>query len=198
MSTHSHDGKNYLNHEKGIWSWLTTIDHKRIGLMYLFTILFFFLIGGIFAMMIRMELFKPGLTLMDANTYNKVFTYHGVIMVFMVIIPAVPAALGNFVLPMMLGAKDVAFPKLNLASYYFYIIGAAVAVLTLFFGQVDTGWTFYAPYSIKRLKTPLPSTPIEFATTRWRGERPLAFLPLMSKEKERADDDDDDDDDGLL
>ncbi len=142
-------GTNYLNVHKGIWSWLTTLDHKRIGIMYLFTVLFFFLVGGIFAMLIRLELFSPGQTIMDANTYNKVFTYHGVIMVFMVIIPAIPAALGNFVMPMMLGAKDVAFPKLNLASYYVYLAGALLGVVTLFVHQVDTGWTFYAPYSIR-------------------------------------------------
>src|SRR5258708_519515 len=89
-------GDNYLNHSKGVWSWLATLDHKRIGVMYLFTVLFFFLIGGIFALLIRIELFSPGRTIMDANTYNKVFTYHGAIMVFLVIIPSIPAALGNF------------------------------------------------------------------------------------------------------
>lgn len=140
---------NYLNQTHGLKSWLFTLDHKRIGLMYLFTILFFFLIGGIFAMLIRLELMTPGQTLMSANAYNQVFTYHGTIMVFMVIIPMIPAAIGNFVLPMMLGAKDVAFPRLNLASYYVFIAGAALAVSTLVLKGVDTGWTFYAPYSIR-------------------------------------------------
>lgn len=142
-------GDNYLNHTKGIWSWLSTLDHKRIGLMYLFTTLTFFLVGGIFALLIRMELFTPGQTIMDAATYNKFFTYHGAIMVFLVIIPAVPGALGNFVLPMMCGAKDVAFPRLNLLSYYLYLTGAMFATGALFFKGVDTGWTFYTPYSIR-------------------------------------------------
>lgn len=142
-------GDNYLNHSSGIWSWLTTLDHKRIGVMYLYSILTMFLIGGLFALLIRMELFFPGQTLMDANTYNKVFTYHGAIMVFMVIIPAIPAALGNFFLPIVLGAKDVAFPRLNLMSYYVYLVGVIFTVSVLFFNDVDTGWTFYTPYSIR-------------------------------------------------
>ncbi len=147
-SEHAH-GDNYLNHGKGIWSWLTTVDHKRIGLMYLASVLFFFLIGGIFALIIRLNLMKAGAPVVDANTYNKLMTYHGAIMVFLVIIPAIPGSIGNFVLPMMCGAKDVAFPKLNLASYYIYLIGAIFAVCALFFGGADTGWTFYTPYSIK-------------------------------------------------
>src|SRR6476620_9096756 len=140
----------YLNHGKGVWSWMTTLDHKKIGLMYLVSIMMFFLVGGIFAELIRLELFTAGPTITaDPNTYNKFFTYHGAIMVFLVIIPSIPAAIGNFVLPMMVGAKDVAFPKLNLASYYIYLAGAAIALLSLFFGGVDTGWTFYTPYSIR-------------------------------------------------
>ncbi|MEN9722049.1 MAG: cytochrome c oxidase subunit [Pseudomonadota bacterium] len=142
-------GDNYLNHSSGIGSWLKTLDHKRIGLMYLFTVLTYFLIGGLFALLIRLELMFPGQTVIDPNTYNKVFTYHGAIMVFMVIIPAIPAALGNFVLPMMVGAKDVAFPRLNLASYYIYVLGALIATSALFYGGADTGWTFYTPYSIR-------------------------------------------------
>jgi cytochrome c oxidase subunit 1 len=142
-------GDNYLNHSKGLWSWLTTIDHKRIGLMYLASVLFFFLIGGIFALLIRMNLMSYGNPIMDAPTYNKIMTYHGAIMVFLVIIPSIPATIGNFVLPMMCGAKDVAFPKLNLASYYIYLVGAIFAVLALFLGGADTGWTFYTPYSIR-------------------------------------------------
>jgi hypothetical protein len=142
-------GTNYLNHEKGLWSWLTSLDHKRIGLMYLFTIALFFLIGGIFALLVRLELFTPGQTIVGPDKYNQFFTYHGAIMVFMVIIPLIPAAVGNFVLPMMLGAKDVAFPRLNLASYYIFMAGAACAAATLFLRGVDTGWTLYAPYSIR-------------------------------------------------
>jgi cytochrome c oxidase subunit 1 len=144
-------GDNYLNHSHGLKSWLTTVDHKRIGLMYLVAVLFFFFVGGMFALAIRMHLFSYGnhLIQLDAQTYNRFFTYHGAIMVFLVIIPSIPAAIGNFVLPMMVGAKDVAFPKLNLASYYLYLTGAAFAVAALFFGGADTGWTFYTPYSIR-------------------------------------------------
>ena len=142
-------GDNYLNHSPGIMSWLKTLDHKRIGVMYLFTVLGFFLVGGIFALLVRLELFTAGRTIMDANTYNRMFTYHGAIMVFLVIIPSVPAALGNFFLPVMIGAKDVAFPRLNLASYYIFIVGAFFAVAALFIRGADTGWTFYTPYSIR-------------------------------------------------
>jgi len=137
----------YLEEPKGLWSWLTTVDHKRIGLMYMWSVLFFFLVGGIFALLIRLELLTPKQTIMDAETYNRVFTLHGAIMTFLVIIPAIPAPLGNFALPLLLGAKDVAFPRLNLASLYVYWTGAAMAVATLALGGVDTGWTFYTPYS---------------------------------------------------
>jgi cytochrome c oxidase subunit 1 len=149
MSGISPEGTNYLNSTKGLKSWLCTLDHKRIGIMYLFTILGFFLVGGIYAILVRLEHWTPGTTIMSADTYNKAFTYHGTIMVFMVIIPMIPAAIGNFILPMMLGAKDVAFPRLNLLSYYIFISGAAVALSTLFFRGVDTGWTFYTPYSTR-------------------------------------------------
>ena len=149
-------GDNYLNHSSGIMSWLKTLDHKRIGLMYLYTVLTYFLVGGLFALLIRLELMFPGQTVIDPNTYNKVFTYHGAIMVFMVIIPAIPAALGNFVLPMMVGAKDVAFPRLNLFSYYLYVFGALFATSALVFGGADTGWTFYTPYSIRTSDHRLP------------------------------------------
>ncbi|MDR3608067.1 MAG: cytochrome c oxidase subunit I [Oligoflexia bacterium] len=142
-------GDNYLNHEKGLWSWLSTVDHKRIGLMYMATVLTYFLIGGIFALLIRLELLHPTQTIMDANTYNRMFTYHGAIMVFLVVVPAIPTTLGNFLLPMMLGAKDVAFPKLNLASYYVYLAGGLFATASLFLRGADTGWTFYTPYSIR-------------------------------------------------
>lgn len=147
-ATEAH-GDNYLNHTKGLWSWLTTLDHKRIGLMYLATVLTFFFVGGVFALLMRLNLMSAGHPIMDANTYNKLMTFHGAIMVFLVIIPAIPGAIGNFVLPMMCGAKDVAFPRLNLASYYIYLFGAIFATLALFLGGVDTGWTFYTPYSIR-------------------------------------------------
>jgi len=144
---HAAHHADYLEEPKGLWSWLTTVDHKRIGLMYMWSVLFFFLVGGIFALLIRLELLTPKQTIMDAETYNRVFTLHGAIMTFLVIIPAIPAALGNFALPLLLGAKDVAFPRLNLASLYVYWTGAAMAVATLALGGVDTGWTFYTPYS---------------------------------------------------
>ena len=140
---------NYLTYTRGFLSWALTLDHKRIGVMYMFSVLFSFLIGGIFALLVRTELLTPGQTIpgVDANTYNQFFTLHGAIMVFLVIIPSIPAALGNFVLPVMLGAKDVAFPRLNLGSYYLWIIGAICAVASLLYGGFDTGWTFYTPYS---------------------------------------------------
>ena len=139
--------ENYLNTPKGIKSWLTTVDHKRIGVMYLWGIMASFFIGGVFALLVRLELLTPGTTIMDAEQYNRAFTMHGVVMVFLFIIPSIPAALGNFFLPIMLGARDVAFPRLNLASYYIYVIGAIMGITALVFGGVDTGWTFYTPYS---------------------------------------------------
>jgi cytochrome c oxidase subunit I len=147
-STHNPD-VNYLNEFKGIGSWFTSLDHKRIGLLYMCSIFFFFLLGGIFALLIRLELFSPGSQFLSPDQYNQVMTYHGAIMVFMVIVPGIPAILGNFFLPLQIGAKDVAFPRLNLASWYIFMLGAFIALSTLFLGKVDTGWTFYTPYSIK-------------------------------------------------
>lgn len=146
---HAAHGSNYLNHEKTLWSWLTTLDHKRIGLMYFVSVMTFFLVGGIFALLVRLELFLPGATIVNADTYNRMMTYHGTMMVFMVIIPGIPAVLGNIILPMHIGAKDVAFPRVNLLSYYVFMIGAMVALVSLNFHGVDTGWTFYTPYSIR-------------------------------------------------
>jgi cytochrome c oxidase subunit 1 len=137
----------YLHVTKGIGSWLTTLDHKRIGLMYLALVLTAFALGGTFALLVRLELLTPGRTIMDADTYNRMFTLHGVIMVFLFIVPSVPAAMGNFILPIQLGAKDVAFPRLNLASLYIYAFGACFALWSMIHGGVDTGWTFYTPYS---------------------------------------------------
>ena len=137
----------YLDYPKGLLSWLTTVDHKRIGLMYMWSVLFFFFVGGMFALLIRIELLTPKQTIMTAEQYNRVFTLHGAIMTFLVIIPAIPAALGNFALPLLIGAKDVAFPRLNLTSLYVYWAGALMAVTVLVMGGVDTGWTFYTPYS---------------------------------------------------
>ena len=138
---------NYWNAKKGILSWLLTVDHKRIGVMYLFSVLTAFLAGGIFALLIRIELLTPKQTIMSATRYNQSFTLHGAMMVFLFIIPAIPGSLANFVLPIMLGAKDVAFPKLNLASLYIYWTGAIMALIAIIGGGVDTGWTFYTPYS---------------------------------------------------
>src|SRR3974390_545590 len=133
-TTHQHG--DYLESPAGFKSWLTTVDHKRIGLMYLWSITFFMIVGGLFAMLIRLEHLTPTRTIMDAEQYNRVFPLHGPIMVFLVIIPAIPAALGNFALPLLLGAKDVAFPRLNLFSLYLYWTGALMALGTLFMGGV--------------------------------------------------------------
>ncbi len=139
--------QNFLSHPKGLASWLFTLDHKRIGIMYLILICLAFGLGGFFALSIRLELMRSGEQFMDQDTYNKFFTLHGAVMVFLFIIPSIPATLGNFCLPLMLGAKDVAFPRLNLASWYVYVIGAAFTLFSVVTGAVDTGWTFYSPYS---------------------------------------------------
>jgi cytochrome c oxidase subunit 1 len=141
-------GDNYLTHGRGLKSWLLTLDHKRIGVMYLVVILSSFLLGGIFGLLIRTKLLTPGNSaLMDANSYNQMFTLHGAIMIFLFVIPGIPATLGNFVLPLLLGAKDVAFPRLNLLSFYLWVTGALLALGSIVTGAVDTGWTFYTPYS---------------------------------------------------
>ncbi len=138
---------NYLNAAKGLKSWLTTLDHKRIGVLYLISIATMFLVGGIMALLIRTELLHPGRDLMGPEMYNKMFTLHGAVMIFMFIIPSIPAALGNFILPIQIGAKDVAFPRLNLMSWYLYVIGSLFSIYSILTNAVDTGWTFYAPYS---------------------------------------------------
>jgi len=141
------DSDNYLTHEKGFLSWALTLDHKRIGVMYLASVLCAFALGGTFALILRTELLTPGKTIIEHDTYNQMFTLHGAVMVFLVIIPGIPAALGNIALPLQLGAKDVAFPRLNLASYYLWLLGAACMLTSLIMNAADTGWTFYAPYS---------------------------------------------------
>jgi cytochrome c oxidase subunit 1 len=141
-------GRSYLA-DRGILSWILTRDHKRIGVMYLASVLFFFFVAGVLAIVIRLELLSPRGDLLRADTYNKVFTLHGAIMIFLFVIPAIPASLGNFVLPLLLGAKDVAFPKLNLASYHLYVAGALVLLYSIVAGTMDTGWTFYTPYSTR-------------------------------------------------
>ena len=144
---HPPKGRNYLNASYGIKSWLLTTDHKRIALLYLLSITFFFFIGGAFAVAIRMELVTPPGDMVQAETYNKLFTMHGIMMIFFFLIPSVPAVLGNFLIPIMIGAKDLAFPRLNLLSWYIYIVGGILAVYAAAAGGVDTGWTFYTPYS---------------------------------------------------
>jgi cytochrome c oxidase subunit I len=137
----------YLAEPFGIKSWLLTHDHKRIALLYLIAITFFFFLGGAFAVMIRLELLTPQGDLFQSETYNKLFTMHGIIMVFFFLIPSIPATLGNFLVPLMIGARDLAFPRLNLASWYIFMVGGCFTVFVAIFGGVDTGWTFYTPYS---------------------------------------------------
>jgi len=167
---HDEDHGSYLTPRYGfwgtIWDWATTIDHKKIGVMYLFAVLFMFFLGGVAALALRLELFAPTVLQEDGtltgqlfgsagdtstaaagNTYNRFMTLHGAIMVFMFIVPGIPASLGNFFLPLMIGAKDVAFPRLNLASWYVYMFGSIFGILSIILGGVDTGWTFYTPYS---------------------------------------------------
>jgi cytochrome c oxidase subunit 1 len=139
--------KNYLNENSSIGSWLLTTDHKRIALLYLVSITFFFVIGGLAATLIRLHLMEPTGSLLNHDTYNKMFTLHGVVMVWFFLIPSIPTVLGNFLVPMMLGARDLAFPRLNLASWYIYILGGLFTVGAIIAGGVDTGWTFYTPYS---------------------------------------------------
>ena len=139
--------KNYLNANWSIKSWLLTKDHKRIAIMYLISVSAFFFIGGIYAALIRLELLTPASDLLESGTYNRVFTQHGIIMIFLFLIPAIPAILGNFLIPIMIGAKDLAFPRINLLSLYVYWIAGAFILFALLQGGVDTGWTFYTPYS---------------------------------------------------
>ncbi len=139
--------EHYLNANYGIKSWLLTKDHKRIALLYLHTITFFFFLGGIFATLIRIELLTPAGDFVTSETYNKMFTMHGVMMVFFFLIPSIPATLGNFFLPMMIGAKDLAFPRINLLSWYLLVVGGLFALFAMLAGGVDTGWTFYTPLS---------------------------------------------------
>src|SRR5262252_3893975 len=139
--------ESYLNAGSGVKSWLLTKDHKRIALLYLVSITAFFFLGGAFAVLIRLELLTPQGDMVTAQTYNKLFTMHGVVMVFFFLIPVIPAVLGNFMLPMMIGAKDLAFPRINLLSWYIYNIGGLLVLYSILNGGLDTGWTFYTPYS---------------------------------------------------
>src|SRR5881296_2687895 len=139
--------EHYLNVSYGVKSWLLTTDHKRIALLYLGSITVMFALGGIFATLIRLELITPQGDMVQSETYNKLFTMHGIIMVFFFLIPSVPAVLGNFLVPLMIGARDLAFPRLNLLSWYLLVIGGALTLWAIVAGGVDTGWTFYTPYS---------------------------------------------------
>jgi cytochrome c oxidase subunit 1 len=140
--------KNYLNVTSGFMSWASTLDHKRIGIMNLVGVSIAFLCGGLFALLVRLHLWTPEGALFENEVYNQIFTLHGSFMVFLFVIPAIPASLGNMVLPLMLGAKDVALPRLNLLSFYLWVTGAVLATLAIVLGGFDTGWTFYAPYSL--------------------------------------------------
>jgi len=144
---------NYLNNGHSLKSWLLTTDHKRIAILYLISVTAFFFLGGFFAMLIRLELLTPQGDLMQADTYNKVFTMHGLIMVFFFLIPVVPAVLGNFLVPLMIGAKDLAFPRINLLSWYLYVTGGILITHVMLTGGVDTGWTFYSPFSTEYTNT---------------------------------------------
>lgn len=137
----------YLNWRHTVASWLFTLDHKRIAILYLISISVFFLVGGLYAATFRLELMTPEGDLLHADTYNKFFTLHGVVMIFFFLIPSIPAVLGNFLLPLMIGAKDVAFPRINLLSWYIFMTGGVIAVVVALTGGLDTGWTFYTPLS---------------------------------------------------
>ncbi len=153
-------GTNYLTAGYGLKSWLLTTDHKRIAILYLITISIFFLIGGLFAVLIRLELLTPPGDLVSSDTYNKLFTLHGLVMIFFFLIPSIPAVFGNFLIPIMIGARDLAFPKVNLASWYIFTIGGLITFAVVLFGGVDTGWTFYTPYSSTYSKTAVGLTAI--------------------------------------
>ncbi len=150
--------EDYINADYGVKSWLLTTDHKRIAVLYLISVTVFFLIGGLFAALIRLELLTPQGDLMQSDTYNRVFTMHGVAMIFFFLIPAIPTVLGNFLVPMMVGARDLAFPRVNLASWYVFNLAGIFTLYAMFSGGVDTGWTFYTPYSTTYSNTHVVAT----------------------------------------
>lgn len=149
----SHGHVSYLKDGYSIWSWLFTVDHKRIGILYLVFLTIFFGVGGTFAGLVRLNLISPHGAILDNDTYNKTFTAHGVVMLFLFLIPSIPAMMGNFFVPIMIGAKDMAFPKLNIASWYVWMLGAGFAIYALLTGGIDTGWTLYPPYSSRSTHT---------------------------------------------
>ncbi|MBC7793401.1 MAG: cbb3-type cytochrome c oxidase subunit I, partial [Clostridia bacterium] len=153
------DTPDYLRHDKTIRSWLTTTDHKRIAVLFFVGVSLSLLLGGAFAMLIRIEHLTPGPTIMGPLAYNRSFTLHGVIMVWLFMIPSIPNVFGNFFLPIMIGAKDVAFPRLNLTSFYLYVAGSVIVLAGMAAGGADTGWTFYAPYASR---SPTAVAPVVF------------------------------------
>lgn len=155
-----HSPRNYLNVDYSVRSWLLTVDHKRIGILYLLGATMFFFIGGAAAVLFRVELMTPHADLVEAETYNKLFTLHGIIMIFFFLVPAIPAVMGNFLVPLMIGARDMAFPKLNLMSWYLFMIGGLFTLWVMVVGGVDTGWTFYTPYSSTYSNTYVMATAI--------------------------------------
>jgi len=149
----------YKGKHTGIWGWLLSTDHKRIGLLYLISLTIFLIVGVVFGFLMRLELLTPGRTIMDPQTYNSIFTLHGVIMIFLFVVPGLPAVFGNFFLPILIGARDVAFPRLNLLSWYLYAIGGILAIISILIpgGPADTGWTFYIPYSVRTNTNVIPA-----------------------------------------
>ena len=149
----------YKGKHSGIWGWLLSTDHKRIGLLYLISLSIFLVVGVTFGFLMRLELLTPGRTIMDPQTYNSIFTLHGVIMIFLFVVPGLPAVFGNFFLPILIGARDVAFPRLNLLSWYLYAIGGVLAIISILLpgGPADTGWTFYIPYSVRTNTNVIPA-----------------------------------------
>ena len=157
-TVHEKSKKNYLNADHTVRSWLLTVDHKRIAIMYLFSVSFFFFLGGVSAGLVRLELMSPRGWLMTSEVYNKTFSAHGILMTFFFLIPAIPAVFGNFVLPLAIGARDLAFPKLNLLSWYLYMIGGTCVLIGMLMGGTDAGWTFYTPLSSMYSNTPITIT----------------------------------------
>jgi cytochrome c oxidase subunit I len=149
MSEAASPGDSYLTAGRSLRSWLLTVDHKRIGVMYLCLIVVTLILGGVFALVLRLHLWNAGGGLVSNDTYNKLFTLHGAVMIFLFVIPGIPSALGNFVLPLQLGAKDVAFPRVNLLSFWLFVAGTLLFIATLVVGGLDTGWTLYPPYSLE-------------------------------------------------
>src|SRR5207248_2714892 len=147
LSSEGEKRPHYLNAGYTVASWLFSTDHKRVAILYLIAVTLFFFVGGFAAVIFRLHLMTPEGALLQPETYNKLFTMHGLVMVFFFLIPSIPAVLGNFLVPLMIGAKDLAFPKLNLASWYVFMAGGILMLCSTLFGGVDTGWTFYTPYS---------------------------------------------------